>query len=149
MDVLTFKDGGYRFIKAGFQFSSGVAAESGFEIERARLARPLPLAAGLAAVESHLAGLGRPSTAFAACELRSPEPFSEQGFDDFNREYVKTLTRWGIFKNEVNRYHGRNVRERGLAPEGQALPRSFEAGGAAFHELDTGVVQLPVLGFPE
>jgi len=28
MDVITFKDGGYRYIKAGFQFSSGVAAEA-------------------------------------------------------------------------------------------------------------------------
>src|SRR4051812_2067378 len=109
MDVIAFKDGGYRYIKAGFQFSSGIAAEPGFEIERARLARPLPLAAGLAAVESHLAGLGRPSTAFAACELRSPEPFSEQGFDDFNREYVKTLTRWGLFKNDVNPVARTNV----------------------------------------
>src|SRR6267142_2036735 len=102
MDVIAFKDGGYRYIKAGFQFSSGVAAEAGFEIERARLARPLPLAAGFAAVEAHLAALGRPSTAFAACELRSAEPFTEQGFEDFNRAYVKTLARWGIFRNDVN-----------------------------------------------
>ncbi len=109
MDVVVFKDGGYRYISAGFQFSSGVAAEPGFEIERARLARPLPLAAGLAAVEAHIAAVGRPSTAFAACELRSPEPFSERGFDDFNREYVKTLARWGIFKNEVNPVARTNV----------------------------------------
>src|SRR5438045_9575982 len=95
-DVIVFKPGGYRYIKAGFQFSSGVAAEPGFEIERARLARPLPLAAGLAAVEAHIATIGRESTAFAACELRSPEPFSERGFDDFNRAYVQSLARWGL-----------------------------------------------------
>src|SRR5947207_2583226 len=94
-EVIVFKEGGYRYIKAGFQFSSGVAAEAGFAIERARLARPLPLAAGFAAVEAHLAALGRPSTAFAACELRSGEPFTEQGFEDFNREYVKTFARRG------------------------------------------------------
>ena len=109
MDVITFKDGGYRYIKAGFQFSSGVAAEPGFEIERARLARPLPLAAGLAAAEAHIASIGRPSTAFAACELRSPEPFSERGFDDFNRGYVRTLERWGIFRNDVNPVARTNV----------------------------------------
>ncbi|HYL88819.1 MAG TPA: hypothetical protein VEU32_08640 [Burkholderiales bacterium] len=109
MDVIAFRDGGYRYIKAGFQFSSGVAAEPGFEIERARLARPLPLAAGLAAVEAHIASLGRPSTAFAACELRSPEPFSEKGFDDFNRQYVKTLERWGIFRNDANPVARTNV----------------------------------------
>jgi len=108
-DVIVFKEGGYRYIKAGFQFSSGVAADAGFELERARLARPLPLAAGFAAVEAHLSALGRPSTAFAACELRSAEPFTEQGFNDFNREYVKTLARWGIFRNEVNPVARTNV----------------------------------------
>jgi hypothetical protein len=108
-DVIVFKEGAYRYIRAGFQFSSGVAAQAGFEIERARLARPLPLAAGFAAVEAHLAALGRPSTAFAACELRSAEPFTEQGFEDFNRVYVKTLARWGIYRNEVNPVARTNV----------------------------------------
>ena len=108
-EVIVFKSGGYRYIKAGFQFSSGVAAEPGFAIERARLGRPLPLAAGLAAAEAHLAALGRPSTAFAACELRSPEPFSEQDFESFNREYVKTLERWGIYRDERNPVARTNV----------------------------------------
>jgi hypothetical protein len=108
-DVVIFREGGYRYIKAVFQYSSGVAAEPGFEIERARLARPLPLAAGFAVVEAHLAALGRPSTAFAACELRSAAPFSEQGFHDFNRDYVQTLARWGIYKDEVNPVARTNV----------------------------------------
>lgn len=108
-DVVVFKEGGYRYIKAVFQYSSGVAAESGFEIERARFAKPLRLAEGFAAVEAHLGRLGRPSTAFAACELRSAAPFTEQGFRDFNREYVKTLARWGIFKDEINPVARTNV----------------------------------------
>src|ERR1051325_7148949 len=108
-DVIVFKPGGYRYIKAGFQFSSGVAAQPGFIIERARLARPLPVAAGFAAVEAHLAALGRPAAAFAACELRSAEPFTERGFNDFNREYVKTLARWGIFHDELNPVARTNV----------------------------------------
>ncbi len=108
-EVIAFKPGGYRYLKAGFQFSSGVAAEAGFEIERARLAPPLPLAAGFAAVEAHLAALGRPSTAFAACELRSAEPFTEQGFEDFNRVYVKTLERWGIYRDGANPVARTNV----------------------------------------
>ena len=60
-------------------------------------------------MEAHLAALGRPFTAFAACELRSAEPFTEQGFEDFNRVYVKTLARWGIFRNEVNPVARTNV----------------------------------------
>lgn len=108
-DVIVFKPGGYRYIKAGFQFSSGIAAEAGFAIERARFARALPLKAGFAAVEAHLAALGRPSTAFAACELRSAEPFTEQGFEEFNREYVKTLARWGIYRDGANPVARTNV----------------------------------------
>lgn len=92
-DVVLFKQGGYRYIKAVFQYSSGVAAEPGFEIERVRLLNPLPLAEGFAAIEAHLNALGRPSTAFAACELRSPSQFTERQFHDFNRDYVKTLAR--------------------------------------------------------
>jgi hypothetical protein len=100
MDVPVFEPGGYRYIKAVFQYSGGVAAEPGYEIERARLARPLRLADAYAAVEAHLKALGRPTTAFAACELRSPVQFTEQGFIDFNRVYVKTLARWGIYKED-------------------------------------------------
>jgi len=58
-EVIVFKEGGYRYIKAVFQYSSGVAAEPGFEIERARLARPLPLAAGFAAVSPRSAARPR------------------------------------------------------------------------------------------
>jgi hypothetical protein len=93
MDVPVFEAGNYRYIKAVFQYSGGVAAQPGYEIERARFAQPLPLAAAYADVEAHLKSVGRPTTAFAACELRSPEPFTEQGFINFNRVYVKTLER--------------------------------------------------------
>ena len=108
-EVIVFKEGGYRYIKAVFQYSSGVAAEPGFAIERARFAQPLPLTAGFAAVEAHLESLGRPNKAFAACELRSPAPMSDQGFEDFNRAYVQTLERWGIYKNEINPVARTNV----------------------------------------
>lgn len=96
-DVPVFTPGGYRYIKAVFQYSGGVAAEPGHELERARFLRPPPLADAFAAVEAHLKGLGRPTTAFAQCELRSPAPFTEQGFIDFNRVYVATLQRWGLY----------------------------------------------------
>jgi len=108
-DVVRFSAGGYRYIKSVFQYSAGAAAEPGFEIHRARLSRALPLADGFGAVERHLAAAGRPTTAFCACELRSPEPFSEQGFIDFNRGYVQTLERWGLYKDGVNPVARTNV----------------------------------------
>ncbi len=98
MELPVFQAGNYRYIKAVFQYSGGVAAEPGYEIERTRFAKPLPLADAYAAVEAHLKSLGRPTTAFAACELRTPEPFTEQGFIDFNKVYVTTLERWGIYQ---------------------------------------------------
>lgn len=120
-EVIRFGAGGYRYLKAVFQYSSGVAAEPGFEIERVRLLEPLPLAAGFRFVEKHLERLGRPATAFAACELRSPEPFTEQGFIDFNREYVKTLARWGIYRDEINPVARTNVCPKYCAPKEPAL----------------------------
>jgi hypothetical protein len=107
--VVAFEPGGYRYISAFFQYSGGVAAQPGFEMERARLARPLPLAEGFRRVEEHFRAIGRPTTSFAACELRSPAPFTEQGFIDFNRQYVQTLERWGVYKDEVNPVARTNV----------------------------------------
>ena len=107
--VVTFQPGGYRYISAFFQYSGGVAAEPGFEIERARLAKPLPIAEGFQLVEAHLKALGRPTTAFAACELRSPAPFTENGFITFNRQYVAPLERWNIIQSGVNPIARTNV----------------------------------------
>jgi hypothetical protein len=108
-DVIAFPAGGYRYISGVFQYSAGVAAEPGFEMERARFAACLPMAEAFAAVEAHLGGLGLPLAAFAACELRSPEPFSEQGFVDFNRHYVQALERWGRYRDGVNPVARTNV----------------------------------------
>lgn len=108
-DIVKFEAGGYRYIKAVFQYSGGVAAEPGYEIERARLLKPLPLAEGFAVIERHLQALGRPTTAFCACELRSPAPFTEQGFIEFNRQYVKTLERWGLYRDGANPVARTNV----------------------------------------
>lgn len=97
MSTAVFAKGGYRYIPAVFQYSGGVAAETGFRLERARFARPVPLVEGFRRIAEHLKSLGRPNTAFAACELRSPAPFTEQGFIAFNEIYVKTLADWGIY----------------------------------------------------
>ncbi len=50
---------------------------------------------GFARIKQHLEKLGRPVTALAACELRSPKPMSVAEFQEFNREYLKTLHEWG------------------------------------------------------
>ena len=109
MSVAVFAAGGYRYIKGMFQYSGGVAAEPGFEIVRARLPRPLPLAEGFRAVEAHLKAVARPPASFCACELRSPAPFTDEGFFEFNQAYVHTLERWGLYKDGVNPVARTNV----------------------------------------
>ena len=92
-----FAPGNYTTIPAVFQYSGGVTAAPGFEIERVTFRSWLPLADGFARIEAHLKSLGRPLTAFCACELRSPAQFSEAGFIAFNQLYCETLERWGVY----------------------------------------------------
>jgi hypothetical protein len=109
MTVARSPAGDYRYIEGVFQYSGGAAAEPGFEIVRARFARPVPLDEGFRAIESHIKAAGRPMTSFCACELRSPTPFTDQGFVDFNRGYVRTLERWGLYREERNPVARSNV----------------------------------------
>jgi hypothetical protein len=107
--VRVFATGGYRYVEGVFQYSAGVAAEPGFAIERMRFRRPMPLEEGFDRIAAHLAAIGRLSTAFCACELRSPAPFDEAGFAAFNRAYVERLERWGVFRDGVNPVARTNV----------------------------------------
>jgi hypothetical protein len=107
--VIDLPERGFRFVKGVFQYSAAVAALPGWRIERARFMRPLPLAEGFARIEAHLAGLGLPPTAFAACELRSPAPFSQAGFETFNRAYYGVLERWGVPVGDDNPVARANV----------------------------------------
>jgi hypothetical protein len=104
-----FAAGNYAFIPAVFQYSSGAAADSGFEIERVRFDRLLPLAEGFAQAAKYIRTAGRPLTALCACELRSPAAFTEDGFRRFNEHYVKTLAEWGLFDGTVNPVARSNV----------------------------------------
>jgi hypothetical protein len=107
--LIEFGGGGYAFLEGVYPYSQGVIALPGFALERARFARPLPLAQGFAAIESYLAALGRPRTALCAAELRSPRPFSFDGFGEFNRRYVAVLEDWRIFRAGLNPVARSNV----------------------------------------
>ena len=119
-----FPAGNYRFIPAVFQYSSGAAADPGFEIERVRFDRLLPLAEGFAQAAQYIRRAGRPLTSFCACELRSPAAFTEAGFRAFNQHYVKTLARMGAV---------RRTDQSGGAQ--QCLPRDRSSGRAVVLRL--------------
>jgi hypothetical protein len=109
MSTLTFEPGGYHFVKGVFQYSAGVAAMPGHRLVRVRFIDPIPLAEGFRRIEQIIAAAGRPLTAFCACELRSPAPFTEAGFEAFNKIYVGTLERWKIYDGAINPVARSNV----------------------------------------
>lgn len=141
--VVDFQPGGYRYVKAVFQYSAGVAAQPGFVIERVRFQRPPAMTEGFDAIAAQLAQRGRPLAALCGCELRSPAPFSEDGFVEFNRHYVQTLERWGLVDGDTNPVARTNVCPVHEAPEtpvfhafsytvpddGDTLPSFVVAGG--------------------
>jgi hypothetical protein len=107
--AVQFAAGGFRFLPSVFQYSGGVASEPGFAIRRLRFHWPVPLAQGFARIERLIGEAGRPLTSFCACELRSPAPFTEQGFRAFNEVYVVTLQKWGLFDGKTNPVARSNV----------------------------------------
>ena len=101
--------GAYSFVKGISPYSAGAVASPGFEIEHARLHTPMPLKAGFEVVSNHLQALGRPKQALCGMELRSPRPFTFEGFGRFNTGYVEVLKDWDIFQNGVNPVARTNV----------------------------------------
>ncbi len=116
MSTIDNPHAGYRFIPAVMQYSGGVAALPGFRLERARFAEPLPMAEGWRRIGAYLDAIGRPRTAFAACELRSPAPFTEDGFRTFNTGYAAVLAEWGILRDSHNPIARSNVCPRVAPP---------------------------------
>jgi hypothetical protein len=109
MATRDFAAGGYRYGPAVFQYSAGVAALPGFEIVRMRFKSPRPLREGFDLVANHIREAGRPLTSFCACELRSPAPFTDDGFRAFNETYVSTLRAWGLIEEDANPVARSNV----------------------------------------
>lgn len=138
MDTRVLADRGYRYIPAVFQYSAGVAAQPGWRIERVRFAAPVPMAEGWQRIAAHLAALNLPKTAFCACELRSPAPFTDEGFIAFNRRYAAVLREWGILLDEGA--HGNPVARSNVCPE---LDRPAEPGFHAFCYVVPDATAMP------
>jgi hypothetical protein len=103
------KTGNYRFLPGIPAFSSGVVAMPGFEIVHATLAAPLPWREGFKRIDDHLREAGRPRTAVCGIMLRSPKPFTFDGFDEFNQGYRSLLDEWGILVDGENPIPRTNV----------------------------------------
>ncbi len=157
----TVERNGFRFIPGAFQYSNGVAALPGFTIRRVRFAKPVPLVDGFQRIEAYLRDGKLPLTAFCACELRSPAPFTDQGFIDFNRHYAGTLQGWGVMEGEVNPVARSNVCPEWDKPAGPSFhafsiavpqddaPPSFVIAGSAESRAGTGPYQDRIVRYGE
>jgi hypothetical protein len=109
-------DPSYRFLPGIRAFSSGVVAATGWEIVHATLRTPVPWRDGFARIERHLRELGRPRTALCGIELRSPTPFTFDGFAAFNEGYRVQLAEWKILVGDDNPIPRTNVAPAIAAP---------------------------------
>ncbi len=138
--------GGYSFLKGIAPYSAGVVAGAGFALERARLAEPLPVAAGFERMAAHLDGLHRPAQALCAVELRSPAAFSFAGFDRFNGEYVKQIEKLRLLVGGLNPVARTNVAPE-IDPPREPVLYAFSytvpAGGPGRSFVLAGTGELP------
>lgn len=109
MPLLDHPTGNYRFLPGIAPYSCGVVAAAGFEISHVTFARPLPYRLGFERIATFLAESHRPKSALCAIELRSPRPFTFDGFAAFNAEYAAILKQWGLFVEGVNPVARTNV----------------------------------------
>ncbi|HYD56745.1 MAG TPA: hypothetical protein VEB41_07555 [Burkholderiales bacterium] len=136
---IAFPDGGFAFLEGVFPYSQGVVALPGFGIERIRFRTPLPVTEGFRRIEEHLRRVGRPLTAFCACELRSPKPFSFAGFGAFNKDYVAVLEKWKLYRDGVNPVARSNVAP-ALNPPAEPCFHAFSYTVPAEHAAPSFVV---------
>lgn len=142
--------GNYRFLTGIAPYSSGVVAMPGYEIVYATLQQPLPYRQGFELIERRLAGLKRPRQALCAIALRSPRPFTFNGFAEFNAGYVQLLAEWEIPVDGENPIARTNVAPEVAPPAEPSLyafaytvPASGESNAPTFivagaGELDEG-----------
>ena len=109
MMLIAHPSGRYRFLKGIAPYSCGVVAEEGYQIVHVTLREATPWRAGFDRIEAHLKASNLDRDALCGVELRSPEPFSMQGFIDFNRDYCARLEAWGLYVDGVNPIARTNV----------------------------------------
>jgi hypothetical protein len=101
--------GQYRFLPGIAPYSSGVVAMPGHEVVHATLRAPVPWREGFALIDGHLRAERRPRAALCAIALRSPKPFTFEGFAEFNAGYQAQLEAWGLLIDGANPIARTNV----------------------------------------
>lgn len=107
--LIDHPSGNYRFLPGIAPYSCGVVSRPGFEIVYVTFRQPPAYRIGFERIAEFLKNVGRPKNALCAISLRSPLPYSFQGFADFNAEYAAILQDWGVFVEGVNPVARTNV----------------------------------------
>lgn len=102
MSLVEHPAGNYRFLPGISPYSCGVVASPGYEIVQVTFQDPPAYEHGFDRIAAFLTAHQRPKSALCAISLRSPRPFTFQGFADFNRQYTTILQSWGVFVGEAN-----------------------------------------------
>jgi len=131
--------GRYRFVRGIAPYSSAAVAMPGYEVVHATLDPAPPYRRGFERVDVHLRTTGRPAHALCGIELRSPRPFTFQGFIDFNREYIENLRERDILLGDLNPVARTNVAPE-LAPPAEVSLYGFSYTAPAAGGRPTFVV---------
>jgi hypothetical protein len=109
MPLIPHPRGDYLFLPGISPYSCGVVSAPGFEIAHVTFRRPIAYRRIFDLIEQHLKDRGRPNAALCGIELRSPRPFTFNGFAEFNAGYSATLEEWGLFVDGINPVARTNV----------------------------------------
>ena len=124
--------GQYRFLPGIAPYSSGVVAMPGHQVIHVTLRAPVPWRDGFALIDHHLRDAQRPRAALCAIALRSPKPFTFEGFAEFNAGYRAVLETWGLLVDGANPIARTNVAPLVTAPAEPSLYGfAYTAPGAA------------------
>jgi hypothetical protein len=121
MDLIANRNGNYRFLTGIAPYSSGVVANEGYEIVHVNLKSPTPYQLGFGVIERHLKERNRSRYALCGIELRSPKPFTFEGFFEFNRTYREILSEWDLLVDDKNPIARTNIAPGVRPPEEPSL----------------------------
>ncbi len=103
MPLMRHSKGHYLFLPGILPYSCGVISTPGFEIVHVTFQEWRPYRNGMEQIAQFLKAQQRPLAALCGVELRSPAPFSFDGFAAFNAEYATILKQWDdVFVEGLN-----------------------------------------------
>ncbi len=109
MTLIDHPVGDYQFLPGIAPYSCGAVACDGFEIVHVTFQQPPAYRKGFERIAETLESVQRPPAALCGVSLRSPRPYSFDGFADFNGEYTSILNDWGVFVGGINPVARTNV----------------------------------------